>query len=290
MEDVNSCTVTDCNIYFNGTVECIQPCTFSMYCDIADNTNWPFDYASCIFQYMSRTKSTKKLNIIGHSLVVDIDSIVNNRLWELTSYSGTTYNVTNSLITSPNDPNAFYSCVMLRFIINRHSKELVFQVIIPAVLIIFMNIFTLILDADSHDRWILYTISMFSHFTYHEQLSYMFVINTDSIPNVYSYYCSSYYITLFLMLESLLMKIFIESQNVSQRTITIIDKATKSYAGQFIMKAEATDDKSDVRKNFSRFIDRLLIILLIVFYGYTFITLMPKRGSDATPYGVLFNS
>ncbi|XP_070497025.1 neuronal acetylcholine receptor subunit beta-3-like [Chironomus tepperi] len=210
-EDLNSCTITDCNVSYNGTVECIMPCEFSIYCNEADYSNWPYDYASCKYSFMSRTKSVRKLNFIGHALQVDSDGSAQQGAWELNTLSGMIINQTNGMANNP-EP---YSCVMLTFIIKRDSKEFVLQVIIPAVLMILMNIFTLILDADMTERWILYAIYLFSHYIYNEQLQWMLPSKSDSIPNVFKFYCDSYYITIGLMLASLFMKCFAEDEESS---------------------------------------------------------------------------
>ncbi|KAL7044099.1 hypothetical protein ACKWTF_001779 [Chironomus riparius] len=292
-EDLNSCTVTDCNISFNGTVECIMPCEFSIYCSDAEYSNWPFDYTSCKYLYMSRTKSVKKLNFIGNKLQVDSDGSYQNEAWQLNSLSGMVFNQTNALANT-NEP---YSCVMLTFIIKRDSKEFVYQVIIPAVLMILMNIFTLILDADMNERWVLYAIYLFSHEIYNVQLQWMLPSNSDSIPNVFKYNCDSCYITVALMLTSLFMKFFSESEENSELILTVIHKTIKSYPGQFIMRKDIQVSENPeinqtlMKKNFNTLIDRVLVVLLIIIYGFMFSTLMPNSGANLDkPFGIDFES
>lgn len=292
-EDLNSCTVTDCNISYNGTVECIMPCEFSIYCSDADYSNWPFDYASCKFEFMSKTKSVKKLNFIGHNLEADSENMDLNGAWQLNSLSGMVYNQSNAL-TSTKEP---YSCVILTFIIKRDSKEFVYQVIIPAVLMILMNIFTLILDADMNERWLLYAIYLFSQYIFNVQLQWMLPSNSDSIPNVFKFYCDSYYITIVLMLASLFMKCFIEAQESPQVIFTVIEKSIKSYPGQFIMRKDIQMSENPevnqtlMKKNFNTLIDRVLVIVLIIIYGFMFSSLMPNSGANLNiPFGIDFES
>lgn len=289
---MNTCIIRDCNVFANGTVECILPCEFSIYCADPDYSDWPFDYTTCAFNYMSRTKSLKKLNFIGQYLSVDYERATQNRAWELVSFLGTISNQTNELMKYSEEPNALYSCLTLRFVIGRHSKEFVVQVMIPAVLMIFINILTLLLDADQPERWMLYATYLFSHSIYFEQLQWMLPSNSDSVPNVFLYYCSSLYVTVFLLVESILMKAFIETPEMSQTIMAIIDKSANSIVGQFIVQKGSTDnsDKTILRRNFCCFVDKLLIIFLILFYGYKFIALMPKSGINDVPYDILFEN
>lgn len=291
-QDLNSCISTDCFVSSNGDVSCPLPCDFSIYCADAEYTNWPFDHTSCSFSFMSRTKSVEKLILTGQELSIDMDGAEKNRAWELTSFSKININQTNELMKFSSNPKASFSNVILTFVIVRHSKEMFLQVVIPQTLLLFLNVFTLILEVDQNCRWILYVTYIFSHDIYFEQLHWMLPANSDSIPNVFKFLCTSYYITVWLLITSILMKTFMESDDMSQLIITIIDKTTNSTVGRFIVKTEGTDaaDKTALRKNFCCFIDRILVVLVIVIYGYSFITLNPKNGSDDVPHELLYES
>lgn len=270
-----------------------MPCEFSIYCSDADYSNWPFDYASCKFDFMSRTKNIKKLNFIGHTLEADSENSYLNGAWQLSFLGGMIYNQSNSLTTT-NEP---YSCVMLTLIIKRDSKEFVYQVIIPALLMFLMNIFTLVLDADMNERWVLYAIYLFSQYIFNVQLQWMLPSNSDSIPNVFKFFCDSYYITIGLMLASLFMKCFTEADENPQVIFTVIDKSIKSYAGQLIMRKDLKVSENPevnqtlMKKNFNTLIDRVLVILLIITYGFMFSSLMPTiRLNLDTKNGVDYES
>lgn len=270
-----------------------MPCEFSIYCSDAEYSNWPFDYASCKYVYMSRTKSVKKLNFIGNILQADSEGSYKNGAWELNSLSGMIVNQTNGLANT-DEP---YSCVMLTFIIKRNSKEYILQVVIPAVLMILMNIFTLILDADMNERWVLYMIYLFSHYTYNLQLQWMLPSSSDSIPNIFLFFCDSYFITIALMIASLFMKCFAEAEESPQWIFTVIDKSISSYPGQFIMRKDIkTSENPEInqtlmKKNLNTLIDRILVILLIIIYSFMFATLMPNSGANLNiPYGIDFES
>jgi hypothetical protein len=162
---------------------------------------------------------------------------------------------------------------------------------------ILMNIFTLILDADMNERWVLYAIYLFSQYTYNVQLQWMLPSNTDSIPNVFKFNCDSYFITIALMIASLFMKCYTEAEENPQWIFTVIDKSIKSYPGQFIMRKDIqTSENPEInqtlmKKNFNILIDRILVILLIIIYGFMFVTLMPNSGANLNiPYGVDFES
>lgn len=295
MEDVNSCTAVDCNIYNTGLVECPLPCEHSAYCNGADHTNWPFDYTSCQFTYMSRTQSTKALMIYGQNITVDQEFLVLNRGWDLISIYGQYGNQSSNILVSSLDQNATYSFIKMLFNIKRHSSEMVFQVVIPAVIVAFMNIFTLLLDANMTERYILFVVGIFGNWLYNIQLQFMLPANSDSVPKMLVFFCDSQIITTILMIESLLMKIYIKNGGDESELITrIMNFLKRTWYGQVIIYQETLDsakiDSPTFRFNVSRLIDRILILTLIVIYSLMFYSLIPKENYEYnTPQQINFN-
>lgn len=282
MEDVNSCTAVDCNIYNTGLVECPLPCEHTAYCKGADHTNWPFDSASCQFTYMSRTQNTKALMIYGQTITVDQKFGALNRAWDLISIYGQYGNQSSDFVVSSLDANATFSFIKMNFNIRRHSPEMIFQVVIPAVIVAIMNIFTLILDANMSERWILFSLGIFGNWIYNIQLQFMLPANSDSVPKIFVFFCDSQIITTVLMIESLLTKIYIKNDDDESEFIRVIMNFLKrTWYGQVIIYQETLDtvkiDSSNFRFNVSRLIDRILILTLVIVYSLMFYSLMPTQ-------------
>jgi hypothetical protein len=284
-------------------VSCIMPCEHSSYCSEADITNWPFYSAKCTQKYMSRTKSLAKLNFVSQSLKVDSEKGANSRSFELTSAVLSISNETNDLAIYTPEPKALYSVVNLSFGIKRYSKELVHQVLIPAILLILCNIFILVMDADLIERWVLYAIMLFSHYMFNLQLKWI-LPSTDSVPNVYVYFCDSQIITTILMLQSIMFKILIEDDEGERTWIrTAMECLEKSTFGKIIISQEknilsnenptSVDEafkKPMAMRNFSRLIDRLLIIILVVLYAFMYSVLMPRDNASAASNTIAYES
>lgn len=231
---------------------------------------------------MSRTQSTKKLILTGNQLQVDSESGALNRAWDLFSLIGYYGNQSSDFIVSSQDPKPEYSFIKMNFGIKRHTPEIIYQVIIPAAIIVALNVILLILDANMSERWILYAIGIFCHNIYIIQLRYMVPSNSDSVPKVLIFFCDSQLITTVLMTESLLMKIYTESEEGQSEWIRqFMNFLKQSWYGQVMVYQETLgtikNEASTFRFNVSRLIDRILILAMIIIYALMFFTLMPRE-------------
>jgi hypothetical protein len=295
MDDINSCTVTDCNINSDGYISCPMMCQHIAYCNESSSTNWPFSYASCELSYMSM-KSIKQVNIVGSSFSLNLNDQNAYQAWEMMFYGGSVENVTNDMKISNADPNALHSCVKLRFKIKKYSSEEVHQVVIPAFIMIVFNISLLLLDCDMSVRWILYAISIFNHQIYHEQLIYLLPKNGEITPKILVFYCDSSIITVMLLIESLIFKCCIDSEESNVRVKSFMDYMNRVFVGQVIIKQDRKlqengtfEFENDVKmwKNFSCFIDRILIPVLIIVYSIMLYTLKPVDVDESESVGLI---
>jgi hypothetical protein len=294
MEDLNSCTSTDCDIYPSGMVECVLPCSHTAYCPEADFTNWPFDYAKCSLTYMSRSYNTKDLVLIGTNLSADAIGGTFSRSWKLISLIGDYGNKSlNDFILRPEDSSVKYSFVNLNFTIARYNNELIYQVFIPSVVIVVFNIFVLLLDANLNEKWILYAINVFNHRIYNVQLNYMLPNNAETTPKVFTFFCISQIITTILMLKCMLMRIYVKTPCVQQQqsgewTKLFFSLFKNRWMGEpFTNMKENFDGDYESRLFFSRLIDRLVMIILVCIYCFMFFDLMPEKYVADKPFLVL---
>lgn len=93
---------------------------------------------------------------------------VQSENWRLESVNANVYGANLDELTNDAQP-----VVQIGFIVSRQSEAYIYQVIIPAVVLISINILVLFLDPLLHERIILFFINLFSHEVYLEQLHYM---------------------------------------------------------------------------------------------------------------------
>lgn len=239
---------------------------------------------------MSRRYSTKSLNFIAHNLTVDSDGGMSSRSWMLISAFGEFGNKTiNNFKFGNQEENASYSFIKMNFIIERHNKELIFQIVIPAIVLIIFNLITLFLPV-SNERWILYAMNLFNHHIYIIQLRHMMPANADSIPNAFTFFCNSKIITVFLMIESLMMHIYVTTKSVenSNWILTIYDFIGTSRFNNIVKIVDV--QKDELRMNFSKIIDHILIVTLIICYFIMCCMLMPKDKDVQGPKVLFFEN
>lgn len=169
MDSLNSCLETNCFVYRDGSISCVNPCAHSTFCEESDFTDWPFDYHLCRYEYMSRIKSINQLNFSRHSITVDFEEGKESNDWVILS----AYSYSGSRSYMFDGFNATHPYIIFNFEFQRLSKGLIMQIIVPAVVLLIVNIFALLLNPESLDRFVLYVISLFSHMMFLEQLRWM---------------------------------------------------------------------------------------------------------------------
>jgi hypothetical protein len=118
---------------------------------------------------MSRTKSSKQLNFSNYEIIVDPEEGKESNNWKLKS--ATVNTGTRRYIFD--GYNQSFPYVMLNFNIERQSGGYVHQVMIPAIVLVIINMFLLFLSPESNERFVLYIVSLFSHGIFLEQLRWM---------------------------------------------------------------------------------------------------------------------
>lgn len=148
---------------------CNNPCKHTASCNQSDYSNWPFDSQQCQFEYMSRTWNDSQVILTMSKVAVDDDYGFESDDWALTLTSA---NVGKKSYVF-DDHVSFNNYVTYQFIIERHHQGIVMQVIIPAVVLIVMNLLVLLLSPETPDRIALLVVNLLSHMLYLKQLYYM---------------------------------------------------------------------------------------------------------------------
>lgn len=128
-----------------------------------------FSFKRCHFEYMSRTQNSQKLNFSGNIISVDQEEGVDSNNWKLVTFTAST----GSRRYMFDGYNQTFPFVLMNFNIERQSGGYVHQVMIPAVILVVINIFLLLVNPESMERFALYVINLFSHGVFLEQLRWM---------------------------------------------------------------------------------------------------------------------
>lgn len=168
MEGIESCTDTDCTVSSNGQVSCISPCHHTAYCEAVNYIDWPFDIQTCSFEFMSRTRDINLLKLLFDGLSIEENGF-ESQDWMI-SVSTSNSGERSYLFDNHNSSHPYFQ---FDFKIKRHTKRFACQVLIPAVLLVMINLGLLLLNPESSGRVVLYVISLFSHMIFIEQLYYL---------------------------------------------------------------------------------------------------------------------
>lgn len=169
MDGLNSCIPTDCFIYATGDVSCMNPCDHSIFCEVSDFANWPYDFHQCHFEYVSQTKSSNQMQFIDHSVVVGSDGGRESNGYLLIS-ANSTIGERRYVFDGYNSSHSF---IVFEFKIQRLPHGYILQIMIPAVVVMVINIVLLLLSPESSERFVLYVVNLFSHCIFLEQLRWM---------------------------------------------------------------------------------------------------------------------
>lgn len=116
----------------------------------------------------------------------------------------------------------------------------------------------------------------------------------DSVPNVWIYFIDSQYFTVFLMFETIFLKIFLVSKEKSDNWVRdVVSHVNKISFGRSIQSPQfqpITDDTSEslkksspdavIRQQFYRLLDRSLLAITAVVYAVMLKKLMPEAVTD----------
>lgn len=147
----------------------MNPCDHSIFCHESDFENWPHDSHKCYFEYISRTRNSDQMTFDGHSVFVDEHNARESDgfiMLSAVSKSGERQYLFDGF-------NSSHPFVIFSFEIQRLPHGYILQVIIPAVVVMILNICLLLLSPLSPERFILYAVNLFSHCIFFEQLRWM---------------------------------------------------------------------------------------------------------------------
>ncbi len=116
---IGSCHETSCLIKSNGSVTCVEPCSFFGHCK-SDYTLWPFDRQNCTMVFGPWMNSQDEIDFRESKTTISSDGAAEHTQWKLisTGVKKKTINVSSkdkNYVTK--FPNLSYF-----FVIERHSS------------------------------------------------------------------------------------------------------------------------------------------------------------------------
>ncbi|CRL05505.1 CLUMA_CG018099, isoform A [Clunio marinus] len=215
LEGIDSCVETDCFIRFDGEVRCMHPCEHSTLCFLPDYSTWPVDNHVCVMIYSSMSKNEENLKYSKHSIIVDEEIIKRSSDWLLLEAS--IYEDVDRDSKSIIDRRSFLNDSRLALSayiwIKRNNGDKIFQILIPAIVLMIVNACVVIIHPKHIERLMLLMINLLSHRILLEQLRWMLPQYGYRPPAVLMFFIYSKFVTLFLIFQTIFMKIFLESQD-----------------------------------------------------------------------------
>jgi hypothetical protein len=158
---LGNCHAVDCLISSSSKTACVMPCEHVGHCKIGDYSNWPFDRQNCSFSFGSWMKTGEEMNYNTEKVKLISSKSAENNQWKLlqatSKYSEGKYDVA---------PNETYPSISFSFLIERHNAFHVSGTIVPAVILLIINLTVLWMTPGSFDRFVLCIFSLFSHILY----------------------------------------------------------------------------------------------------------------------------
>lgn len=285
----------NCAVDPTGKVACVVPIEYTAHCR-ANYQRWPYDKQTCKLFFGSWMSPSQHLDYDKEKLQVVFKDAQPNPNWKMLA-ARVNYSVYNA-------SNQSFPTIQYSFDLERHEGVDEIVVVIPACLLIIMNLMSLVMDGSQ--RLIIICLNIICHVLYIQHLAWSLPHNGDTVPDVLVFFRNSLAICALVLVESRIVQALLKLQaNVP----TWIDGSIKVVTGSrfsnvLLLKVpyekkvdeEATDDAAilvpdsgneDINrrlnnpqpttmwKTFAVVLDRLLLIFFLFVYVIMILSLIP---------------
>jgi Neurotransmitter-gated ion-channel ligand binding domain len=174
-----SCHSTSCLVESNGTVTCVEPCSFVSHCN-ANYKFWPFDSQNCTMQFGPWMNAEKELDYKDKDSYISSRESQTNSQWKLKSTKG--YKKVSEIKGKNGNPSTYIPSINYFFLIERHSAIIVKLLTGNIMILITLNLLSLLIRPDRKERLILLATSSYLHFQVIHQMSWIVPKNGDEAP------------------------------------------------------------------------------------------------------------
>lgn len=177
---IGECHDTNCLLNSTGRIVCISPCSHTGHCR-ADYARWPYDTQNCSFSFGTWMNTGEEVNYNPEKVKVRSLAVAQHGQWKMLSSSvqklSSSYKVQNGTTST-------YPSLKFSFVLERHSASLACVIVVPAIIMLWMNLIILWISPELIERIFLVIFNIFSHFMFTRQLSWFCPHNGDNPPSV----------------------------------------------------------------------------------------------------------
>ena len=164
------------NILDDGTVNWEPGDVFQTLCTV-DVSSFPFDTQVCKYEFSTWMYSRKDINLTVEDSVVDMSFFQENGEWEVIKTEGESFDIHY-------EP---YAGAIYRLTLKRRRGVYILNIIVPIVLLSFLNSFVFILPAESGEKTALCVTSMLSFMVYLSSIVDMVPKTSLNVPLIVVY-------------------------------------------------------------------------------------------------------
>ncbi|CAH1164662.1 unnamed protein product [Phaedon cochleariae] len=282
-----------CLVTYKGVVLCVPPIHIDALC-VADLSHYPFDTQNCSLQMGSWVHKGEELNIKLMKNVVNMDDLIHNGEWKISSYSS----VRNSgkYACCPNDT---YPSIEISFKVKRLSGSHAAGIVIPILADLILSFVFLSLSPLNKERLVLSYVTLLAQFIHVQFLTWQIPLKGDNIPLLLTFSRDSILMTVFAILFTLLFRDFMQRKTTPPAWISsIVSGVISCRPGQIILlsdystrgvaSAKKEEDgttivSSDTNAStnnqdwvlFGNILDKILLILYVIIYFTMMIAFIP---------------
>lgn len=284
----------NCAVNPKGKVACVLPVEFTAHCE-ANYKSWPYDSQSCTLYFGSWMSSKEHLDYDKEKLKVVTKETQENPSWKIKSAK-----VKYSIFSSANES---FPTIQYTFQIERHEGVDEIVVIVPALVLLLINLISLVMDGSQ--RLLIISLNIICHLLYFQHLAWTLPHNGDTVPYVLIFFRNSLAICTIILVETIIVQALATYQAATPNWVEGSLKIVKEnrFGNILLFKVpyqkrvdeEATDDvatlvtdtgdsgangankpsTSTVWKTFAKVLDRFCLLFFFCVYFIMIFTLIP---------------
>lgn len=273
---------------FTGKLMCVLPIEHTAHCR-PNYKRWPYDSQNCTLYFGSWMSPGEHIDYNNKSLGVVVKDTQPNPHWKIISAKAK-----RSAKQYACCPNQTFPTIEFEFNMERHSGSYEVIFLIPALIMIIMNLLIFLMSHEENRRLILCALNVLSHFLFAQHLTWLVPNNGDTTPDVMIFYRDSMFITLVVLVETVVVQGLDSCQylvpNWVDRSVKMVSANAVANMVFFRMPYERKIDEETadsailvqakqeitIWKLFGKFLDRLCFLIFFIAYAIMFVALLPE--------------
>ena len=250
-------------IYFNGVVSYLKDTQADISCDV-NVWKYPYDQHTCTLSLIASTSDNETV-IFTDSPIFVFTILNNNSNWEVSHLS---YENANFM--------SIYSKPIFRMTLTRKPQYLLLNIVLPVIILEFLNLFVFVLPIDSGERVSVSITIVLTVFVFMTSLS-------DKLPETHSPYSS---FNIFVVGQSIYSSLITISAILmawmhSEETVPAVLKWNRNCGGKAIDQSDPEEKRKSPLPTWKDISYKLNKICLVFFSLFAFIAVIHLFGTIA---------